>query len=218
MNTMVMPESLRYIVIEGVIGVGKTTLARLLADRFDGKLVLETVDENPFLPRFYDDPERWSFQTQLSYLAARFQQQKALAIRDLFHQITISDYAFDKDRIFAHLNLHGDELQLYETLYNLMQTTIPVPDLLVYLQSTPERLMQNVKKRARSYETDMDPSYIEALNESYNYYFYRYETSPLLIVDVTHIDFVENESDLEELVGQIVSIRGSGTHIHKLIR
>ena len=210
-----IPENLKYIVIEGVIGVGKTTLAKILAERFNGKLVLETVDDNPFLPHFYSDPDRWAFQTQLSYLAARFQQQKALSTRDLFHQVIVSDYAFDKDRIFAHLNLTGDELQLYETLYTLMQTTIPVPDLLVYLQSTPERLMQNIVKRARTYEVNMDSYYIESLNDSYNYYFYRYKTSPLLIVDATHIDFVENEKDLEELVGQIVTIKGKGTQLYK---
>ena len=140
-------DDLRFIVIEGVIGVGKTTMARLLAHRFNGQLVLEEFDLNPFLERFYKDRKRWAFQTQLAFLASRFRQQKALLTRDLFHEVTITDYSFDKDRIFAHLNLGGDEAQLYETLYSLMEPNIPRPDLIVYLQSTPERLMHNIRQR-----------------------------------------------------------------------
>ncbi len=204
-------DDLRYVVIEGVIGAGKTTLARILTERFHAKLVLEEFEENPFLPSFYADPARWAFQTQLSFLASRFRQQKRLLERDLFHQIVISDYAFDKDRIFAHLNLQGDELQLYESLYTLMQPATPTPDLVVYLQSSPERLMQNIRSRARSYELNMDPDYIGALNEAYDYYFLRYDKSPLLIVNATHIDFVKNPRDLEELVRQITRVRHTGT-------
>lgn len=204
-------DDLRYIVIEGVIGAGKTTLARLLAERFQAQLVLEEFEQNPFLENFYAEPERWAFQTQLSFLASRFRQQKALFERDLFHQIVISDYAFDKDRIFAHLNLKGDELRLYETLYGLMQPATPTPDLVVYLQSAPERLMRNIHQRGRSYERQMDPKYIEALNDAYNYYFYRYTKSPLLIIHATEIDFVRNPSELEELLRQIVTIKHQGT-------
>ena len=204
-------DDLRFIVIEGVIGVGKTTLARLLAHRFNGQLVLEEFDLNPFLERFYQDRKRWGFQTQLAFLASRFRQQKALLTRDLFHQVTIADYSFDKDRIFAHLNLSGDEAQLYETLYSLMEPSIPRPDLIVYLQSTPERLMQNIRQRARSYETNMDPNYIEELHEAYTYYFFRYTKSPLLIINAEHIDFVKNPDELEELVRQIATVRHHGT-------
>lgn len=206
-----LPEALRYVVIEGVIGAGKTTLARLLAERFDGTLVLEEFEENPFLERFYDDRPRWAFQTQLAFLASRFRQQKDLFARDLFHQVTIADYAFDKDRIFAHLNLEGDELQLYETLYRLMEPSTPQPDLVVYLQSTPERLMENIRLRGRSYEANMDPDYIRELHEAYTYYFRRYTKSPLLIVNATPIDFVKNPADLKELVRQIVTVTPSGT-------
>ncbi len=204
-------DDLRFIVIEGVIGVGKTTLARLLAHRFKGQLVLEEFDLNPFLERFYKDRKRWAFQTQLAFLASRFRQQKTLLTRDLFHQVTISDYSFDKDRIFAHLNLDGDEAQLYETLYGLMEANTPRPDLIVYLQSTPERLMHNIRQRARSYEANMDPAYIEALHEAYTYYFFRYTKSPLLIINAEHIDFVKNPDELEELVRQIATVRHHGT-------
>lgn len=206
-----LPEALEYIVIEGVIGAGKTTLARLMAERFDAKLVLEEFEENPFLERFYADRERWAFQTQLAFLASRFRQQKELHARDLFHRVVISDYAFDKDRIFAHLNLKGDELQLYETLFGLMEPNTPTPDLVVYLQSTPERLMQNIAQRGRPYEEDMDPAYIEALHEAYNYYFFRYTKSPLLIVNAAKIDFVENQEELDELIRYIAAMEHHGT-------
>jgi deoxyadenosine/deoxycytidine kinase len=201
----------RYVVIEGVIGVGKTTLARLLAQRFDARLVLEEFEENPFLERFYEDRERWAFQTQLSFLASRFRQQQSLAGADLFHSHVVSDYSFDKDRIFAHLNLDGDELRLYETLFGLMRPSTPTPDLVVYLQSSTDRLMQNIALRGRTYEISMDRGYIEALNEAYNYYFFRYNQSPLLIVNSANIDFVKNDDDLLQLVHQISTLTHPGT-------
>ncbi|PSR01636.1 MAG: deoxynucleoside kinase [Bacteroidetes bacterium QS_8_68_28] len=204
-------EDLSYVAIEGVIGAGKTSLAELLAERLDARLVLEQFEENPFLERFYEDRARWAFQTQLAFLASRFRQQKELQARDLFHDVIVSDYAFEKDRIFAHHNLDGDELSLYETLFSLMEPFAPTPDLVVYLQSSPERLMQNIAQRGRSYEEDMDPDYIKALHEAYNYFFFRYTKSPLLIVNAAEIDFVENEDELGELVHQITSTRHPGT-------
>lgn len=206
-----LPDDLSYIVIEGVIGAGKSTLARMLAEHFDGQLVLEEFEENPFLARFYEDRPRWAFQTQLAFLASRFQQQKNLLSRDLFHQVTIADYSFDKDRIFAHLNLSGDELQLYETLYSLMEPNTPRPDLVVYLQSTTERLMRNIRERGRVYEANMDPNYIAALNEAYSYYFFRYTKSPLLIINAEAIDFVKNVEEWEELVRQVATVKHHGT-------
>jgi len=200
-------DDLRYIVIEGVIGAGKTTLATMLAKRFGARLVLEEFEQNPFLERFYANPERWAFQTQMTFLAARFRQQKQLLDRDLFHQVVVSDYAFDKDRIFARLTLKGDELWLYESLYGLMEPNIPTPDLIVYLRSTPERLLQNIRLRGRAMERNMDPDYIRALTEAYDEYFLRYKESPLLVVDATHIDFVKRPEEFEELVRLIVTSR-----------
>ena len=204
-------DDLRYIVIEGVIGAGKTSLAQMLAQRVNGQLVLEEFEENPFLDKFYESPKRWAFHTQLSFLASRFQQQKSVHDRSLFHQVVISDYIFEKDRIFAHLNLKDEELQLYETLFRQMQISTPRPDLVVYLQSSTDRLMQNIKKRERSFEKQMSRKYIDELNEAYNYYFFRFDSSPLLIINTTNIDFVSSPEDFNELVRQIASARHPGT-------
>ena len=209
-------DGLRYIAVEGVIGAGKTALAERLSAHFDANLVLEQFEENPFLERFYANPERWAFQTQLTFLAARYRQHKQLAERDLFQSLTISDYAFEKDRIFAHQNLSGDELQLYETLYSLMETTVPSPDLIVYLRSTVNRLMRNIQERGRPYEADMKRSYIEGLHEAYERYFESYAggkaraagnarvAAKLLIVDASEIDFVANDEELQNLIDRIL--------------
>jgi len=206
-----LPDHLQYVVIEGVIGAGKSSLAKLLAARQGAQLVLEEFDANPFLARFYEDRPRWAFQTQLSFLASRFRQQQSLHTRDLFHQSTISDYAFDKDRIFARQNLTGDELQLYESLYTMMQPTTPLPNLIIYLQSSTPRLMQNIRKRGRSYEVNMEESYIESLNQAYNQYFFHYVQTPLLIVNATNIDFVHKVEHLDDLIRQIGTLNHSGT-------
>ena len=204
-------DDLRYIVIEGVIGAGKTSLAQLLARRFNGKLVLEEFEENPFLSRFYENRKRYAFHTQLSFLASRFRQQKALLDRDLFHHVVISDYMFEKDRLFAHLNLEGDELQLYETLFWQMHVATPRPDLIVYLQASVDRLMKNIGLRDREYEKQMSRKYIEELNGAYNNYFFHFDRCPLLIINAEHIDFVNNPEDLEELIRQIASTSHPGT-------
>jgi deoxyadenosine/deoxycytidine kinase len=203
-----IPDTLRYIVVEGVIGVGKTSLARMLAERMGARLVLEEFEENPFLPDFYGDPERWAFHTQLAFLASRFRQQKDLGARDLFHHATVADYTFDKDRIFAHITLDGDELQLYETLYGLMEPATPQPDLVVYLQSSVDRLMQNIAQRGRSYERDMERGYIAELAEAYDRYFRTYTKGPLLIINSTTIDFVQEPDDFERLLHQIAAMAG----------
>lgn len=210
-NTIRWRDDLRYLVIEGVIGAGKTTLARMLAERFDGQLVLEEFEDNPFLERFYGDRSRWAFPTQLAFLASRFRQQKTLATRSLFHPITIADYSFDKDRIFAHINLEGDELALYETLYTLMEPATPQPDLVVYLHSTPERLLHNIRQRARTYEVNMEPAYIETLHAVYAQYFARYTKSPLLVVDAVSLDFVKKPREFDALVRQIAGTAHTGT-------
>jgi deoxyguanosine kinase len=195
---------IRYIAVEGVIGVGKTTLAQMLCDRLGARVVLEKFEENPFLEKFYKDPEHYAFQTQIFFLLSRYRQQQELFQADLFQRVTVSDYMFEKDKIFAYLNLQDDELRLYETLVSQLEKNIPAPDLVVYLQSSVERLMSNIRKRARSIEEPISEEYIRNLNEAYNYFFFRYKAAPLLIVNATQIDFVNNRKDFEELLAQIV--------------
>lgn len=195
---------IRYIAIEGNIGAGKTTLAQMLAQRLGGKLVLEQFEENPFLPKFYQDPQRFAFQTQIFFLLSRYRQQQQLFQADLFHNLVVSDYIFEKDRIFAHVNLQDDELALYESLMSVMEKNIVQPDLVVYLQCSVERLMTNIRKRNRKMEETMQEDYIKILNEAYNYFFFRYKSSPLLIVRATDIDFVTRKEDFDDLVTQIL--------------
>ncbi|MFO8099217.1 MAG: deoxynucleoside kinase [Salinibacter sp.] len=204
-------EDLNYLAIEGAIGAGTTTLATLLADHWSTGLVLEEFEENPFLERFYENRDRWAFQTQLAFLASRFRQQKKLAERDLFQNLTVSDYVFDKDRIFARQTLSGDELQLYESLFRLMEPTVPTPDLVVYLQSSPERLMENIAKRDRPYERNMDPDYIAQLHAAYNQYFRQYDRTPLLVINAAELDFVASPEDFRTLSHLIGGPRPEGT-------
>lgn len=198
------PSDIRYIAIEGVIGAGKTTLAKMLSTRLNAKLVLERFEENPFLPKFYEDPDHYAFQTQIFFLLSRYKQQQELFQGDLFHNFLVSDYIFDKDKIFAYLTLQDDELKLYETLIGTIEKNIPTPDLVVYLQSSVDRLMSNIKMRGRTYEENMSDEYIKDLNEAYNYFFFRYKSAPLLIINSTEIDFVNNPEDFEDLMTQIV--------------
>jgi len=193
----------RYICVEGVIGVGKTSLTRLLAEYFQAQLVQEQPEENPFLGDFYKDPEHFAFQVQLFFLLSRYRQQQESFQPDLFHSHTISDYLFAKDRIFAHLNLEDRELFLYDRVASLLEKDIPKPDLVVYLQSTVERLMSNIRMRGRSYEKNMSEEYIRQLNEAYNRFFFHYNDTPLLVINSTLIDFVNNRADFLEIVKQI---------------
>lgn len=176
----------------------------MLAERLSGRLVLERFDENPFLAKFYEDADHYAFQTQIFFLLSRYKQQQELFQADLFHNFVISDYIFDKDKIFAYLTLQDDELKLYEAVLGAIEKNIPVPDLVVYLQSSVDRLMANIRHRARHYEENMSEEYIRELNEAYNYFFFRYKSSPLLIVKATEIDFVNNEKDFEDLLQQIL--------------
>ena len=201
---MHFPKEIRYIAIEGVIGAGKTTLAQMLAERLKARLVLERFDENPFLAKFYEDPEHYAFQTQIFFLLSRYKQQQELFQVDLFNSHLVSDYIFEKDKIFAYLTLKDEELKLYETVVTAIEKNIPQPDLVVYLQSSTERLMGNIRRRARKMEENMSEEYIRDLNEAYNYFFFRYKSTPLLIVKATDIDFVGNNNDFEELLGQLL--------------
>lgn len=205
-----------FIAIEGVIGAGKTSLARLLSQRHNARLVLEEFEDNPFLPKFYQDRNRYAFQTQLSFLASRFNQQKSLTSKDLFSDFLISDYLFDKDRIFARLNLGADEMALYDRIYNIMSGIAAKPDLVIFIQCSVEKLLQNIYKRGRDYEMDMSVDYLEELNEAYNHFFYHYDRSPLLIINANEIDFVNNEDHLSYIENHIFvePLKSQRTHIH----
>lgn len=197
----------RYIAIEGPIGVGKTSLAQRLAERLGGVLVLEAVEENPFLRHFYRDIRRYAFQTQLFFLLSRYRQQLDLAQHDLFNRFTFSDYLFAKDQIFASLNLDADELRLYQDVYQLLRARIPVPDLVVFLQASTEVLWDRIRGRRRDYEDSLLPEYVERLNHAYNDYFFHYRDTPLLVVNTEEIDFVHREEEFEDLVREILQMR-----------
>ena len=196
-------KNLYYVAIEGVIGVGKTSLAHLLEERLNAKLVMEKFDENPFLADFYLDPERYAFQTQLFFLLSRYRQQQELRQTDVFHKLVISDYMFVKDRLFASLNLDDKEMSLYDSVAKILEKNILNPDLVIYLQAETPKLMERITLRGRDFEKNMSPDYIDALNQVYNEYFFRYQESPLLIINTNDIDFVHNEEDLEEVIHYI---------------
>lgn len=197
----------RYLVIEGVIGAGKTSLARMLAERLQAQLVLEEVEENPFLKDFYKDRARFAFQTQMHFLFSRYQQQRDLRQTDLFSDKLVSDYLFQKDRIFAGLNLVDRELALYERLVGWLELDVVKPDIVVYLQASPDTLMERINRRDRPFERDMERDYISRLNDAYNHHFFHYTDTPLLVVDTNAIDFVNQPEDYEDLVRRILSHR-----------
>jgi len=197
----------RYLVIEGVIGAGKTSLSRMLSERLSAQLVLEEVEENPFLKDFYRDRARFAFQTQMHFLFSRYQQQRDLKQTDLFSDKLIADYLFQKDRIFASLNLVDRELALYERLVTWLELDVVKPDIVVYLQAHPDTLMERIARRNRPFERDMDKDYIARLNDAYNHYFFHYTDTPLLVVNTNKIDFVNEPDDYEDLVKRILSHR-----------
>ncbi len=194
---------IKYIAIEGVIGAGKTSLAKKLAEKLQSKLILEEFEANPFLEKFYEDRKRYAFQTQMFFLVNRFKQQQLLNQEDLFSNFIVSDYIFDKDKIFAYLNLLGEELKLYESIFPLLQRDLRKPDLVIYLQSGLDRLMQNIKRRSRKIERSLTRSYINELGDAYNNFFFKYNNTPLLIVNINDIDFVNKGKDFDELYNQI---------------
>lgn len=203
----------RYIVVEGVIGVGKTSLTKLLATRLGGRLNLEVVEENPFLAKFYRDREAYAFQTQIFFLLSRYRQQQGLGQLDLFNATLVSDYLFAKDRVFANLNLADDELALYGQLATILEQRVLKPDLVIYLQARTEMLQQRIRWRGRSFEQDMDPQYLEALNGAYSYFFHHYKDAPLLVVNTDNLDFVNVPGDFEMLYEQLTE-RFAGTRYY----
>ncbi len=192
-----------YIAIEGPIGVGKTSLAQALGLRIGARIVLEDTDSNPFIARFYQDPEKYAFPVQLYFLLTRYNQQRQLAQQDLFAQATVTDYLLAKDRIFARLNLDPDELVLYEGVYRLLDGQLARPDLVVYIRARVEVLAERLRKRNRTFERHISIEYLESVSAAYRDFFFYYDETPLLVVDSSEIDFVDDPGDLEDLLREI---------------
>jgi len=201
----------RYIVIEGPIGVGKTSLAKRLADDFGGELLLEGVEENPFLERFYRNPRHAALPTQLFFLFQRAQQIQALRQSDMFAPVRVADFILEKDRLFAQLTLDDDELQLYDQVYDNITVDAPQPDLVIYLQAPVDVLLNRVQKRGRDYERFIETNYLERLVEAYTRFFYHYSATPLLIVNAADIDLVNNQQDYQLLLDRLAKTT-SGRH------
>ena len=201
----------RYIVVEGAIGVGKTSLANILAERMQARRIMEIVEENPFLASFYDDRQKYAFQTQMFFLLSRYKQQQELFQQDLFNAVTVSDYLFAKDRIFACLTLDQNELGLYDRVFEALGTRVTKPDLVIYLQARIDVLLNRIKKRGREFERKFDPAYLEDLTRAYNEFFFHYSETPLLVINTSDIDFVNNEADLENLF-QVIHRHKHGVH------
>ena len=204
-----MPKA-KYIVVEGPIGVGKTSLAKILANEFQARMIFERIEDNPFLPKFYQSRETYAFQNQTFFLLNRYQQQMELAQHDLFNQNAIADYLFAKDQIFATLTLSAEELSLYQQIYALLNTRVPKPDMVVYLQARPEVLYKRVKKRDKKYERSVTFDYLAEVAQAYNQFFFHYDETPLLVVNTSEIDFVASSKDLADLIKEINNM-GSGT-------
>lgn len=205
-----MPEEqreLRYIAVEGVIGVGKTSLVHRLAEHLGAGVILEQVEENPFLASFYKNSERYAFHAQLFFLLSRFRQQQSLSQPDMFQEIIVSDYMFAKDRIFANINLDDQELILYERMAQILEQVAVHPDLVVYLQARTDVIIQRIRERGRSFEKRISRDYLEALNEAYNRFFFNYAVSPVLVVDTNDVDFRHDNDLLERLIHKINHVR-----------
>ena len=192
-----------YIAVEGPIGVGKTSLARALSRQMSARLVLEEVDGNPFLSRFYEDPDKFALPVQLYFLLTRYNQQRELAQQDLFAQATVSDYLFAKDRIFASLNLAPDEMTLYDNVYRLLDARMAKPDLVVYIRANVEVLAARLRKRNRDFEQHISLGYLERVSAAFRDFFFYYDETPLLAVDTSEIDFVTDSDDLKDLIREI---------------
>lgn len=196
----------KYIAVEGAIGAGKTSLVLKLSKKYDARAFLEVVEENPFLPRFYEDIKSYAFRTQIFFLLSRYDQQVKAAQQDLFKQLSFSDYMFAKDRIFAHLTLSGNELNMYEHLYQIMSRDIPAPDLIVYLKASTKLLMKRIVLRDRPFERKISIQYMEKLNNSYENYFSdqkNFTQTRLVTINADELDFVGNAHDLEFICEQI---------------
>jgi deoxyadenosine/deoxycytidine kinase len=203
----------QYIALEGPIGVGKTSVVERLAQRLEAGTLLEEWGQNPFLQPFYDGKPGAAFQVELFYLLSRYRQQQELLQRHLFQQLTISDYVFEKSKLFAYLNLEDSELLIYEKLWGLLVEAAPRPDLVVYLQAPTEVLMRRIRQRGRPEEARLSEEYLAEVNRAYNHYFFHYSQTPLLVVNTSEVDFVKRPEDVEDLIKQILGM-GRGTQYY----
>ncbi len=211
--TMKLPERIRFLAIDGVIGAGKTSLARILSEKLGSNLVLEQFEENPFLANFYKNPEAYAFQTQLFFLLSRIRQfQDAFVQNDLFRHTVVSDYTFEKDRIFALQNLSESELSMYDSVSGILSKGLPTPDLIVYLQASVSTLLERIEERGRSMEKDIDEKYLGELLERYDHHFWHYTKAPVLIINTNKIDFVHNEKHLEMVLNAISAAPSQTTY------
>jgi len=192
-----------FIVVEGPLGVGKTSLAMLLAEKINGKTILEETEGNPFLASFYKDPATFAFQTQLFFILRRFQKQEEINQIDIFKRVVISDFLFDKDRIFARLNLDDRQFSLYEQIFHLLKVRTLKPNLVIFLQARTDILKERIKKRDRDYEKSINVKYLDQINQAFNEFFFHYTETPLLVIDASEIDFVHVPSDLDNLIFEI---------------
>jgi deoxyadenosine/deoxycytidine kinase len=205
------PLNLGYVVVEGPIGVGKTSLAQKLSQAFGSELVLERPDENPFLERFYQAPKQFALPAQLFFLFQRARQMQEWKQRDLFAPTRVADFLLEKDRLFARLNLDDDELRLYEQVYEQLRIDLPVPDLVIVLQAPVEVLVERIRRRGIAFERAIDREYLERLNEAYAHFFYHYSSAPLLMVNAAEVNFVESDADFQSLLAYLRGVR-SGRH------
>lgn len=209
-----MLEKINYIAVEGPIGVGKSSLAKMMAQDFGAKGIFEKPDQNPFLPLFYEDGSRHAFQAQLFFLLMRYQQQVGLQQADLFEQKIVCDYVFAKDLIFAQLNLTEDEYRLYSQIYTLLTQQLPKPDVIVFLQASPDVLLKRIKMRRKDYEDGIDPDYVMRVSQAYSQYFFQYSEVPMLVVNTSGLDFVKHVKDYEMLKKELFYLMNSGLEKH----
>ncbi|MCI0448335.1 MAG: deoxynucleoside kinase [Chlorobi bacterium] len=203
MSDILNTKGISYIAVEGVIGAGKSSLARKLAETISARLILENFEDNPFLNKFYKNPQEYAFRTQMFFLLERYQQLQQLHQKDMFEPYTVSDYIFEKDKIFAYLNLNDDELKIYELVVQALDRSVVSPDLVIYLQTSVVRLMSNIRNRDREIERDISETYIDNLNEAYNYFFSRYKAAKVIIVNSEEADFINSRADFDNLLNEI---------------